>query len=133
MKGALPKLDPGRLSPTLCTDSRPLYRRRERFDVAGTHHREVAVIHGRDLGHLEALGQRDDAGVGAAEREVGVGLDELRGSLQVGGLDVKRGQEATGERPQKRGLRPGTDLSGEQVADLGDNRTRHQARRPGRP
>jgi hypothetical protein len=39
--------------------------------------REVAVVEGEDERRVEALGEGDHRGVDAAEREVGVALDQL--------------------------------------------------------
>lgn len=58
---------------------------------AGPHGSKVAVIEGGDLGNVEALGLGDKSCIDGAEREVGVGSNEVgRGGckeLEVAGRD----------------------------------------------
>ncbi len=49
---------------------------------------EVATVEGGDLAHPEPLGDGDDRRAGGTEREVGVGLDQLRHTLVVGQLQI---------------------------------------------
>jgi hypothetical protein len=55
----------------------------ERLDVARADDGEVPAVECADVGLVEPLGQRDDRRVGAAERQIGVLLDELGGASQV--------------------------------------------------
>lgn len=54
--------------------------------MGGPDDAEVAVVEGGDLGGAEAFGDGDEAGVGAAEGEVGVAVDELGDSGPVVGV-----------------------------------------------
>ena len=54
-----------------------LGQEREGVDVLGAHGGDVPVVEGGDLGEAESLGEGDHGGVGGAEREVSIGLDEF--------------------------------------------------------
>ena len=56
----------------------------ERRGVAWADGGEVAAVEGGDLGDGEAFGQGDDGGVDGAEREVGVGGDEVTARSRSG-------------------------------------------------
>lgn len=50
----------------------------------------VVVVDGDDL---KPFGQGHDAGVGAPERQVGVALNKLGCSLEIGGVHISRREE----------------------------------------
>ena len=56
---------------------------RQRLDVTWPHDAEVALVERHQLGDVQALGQGNDAGIGRAERQVGVLLDQLGGAGKV--------------------------------------------------
>ena len=55
--------------------------------VARTHNAEVATVESGDPGNPEALSDDDQAGIRAAETEIGVQLDQLGDAPSVGGGD----------------------------------------------
>src|SRR6266511_940445 len=100
----------------------------ERRGVAWADGGEVAAVEGGDLGDGEAFGQGDDGGVDGAEREVGVGGDEVGGAVEVGGCRFGELEVAGREGAEELGFEPRAGLAGKQVADLGDNQRRHEER-----
>jgi hypothetical protein len=50
----------------------------EAVDVVGSDDREVCAVEGEDLADAKPLGDGDDAGVGSAEGQIRVALDEFR-------------------------------------------------------
>ncbi len=60
--------------------------------MGGAHDGEVAAVQGGDPGDVEAFGDGDDAGVGAAQVEVGVGFDEFGDTGPVGPAEWFDGQ-----------------------------------------
>lgn len=53
-------------------------KERQRGYMSGTHCPEVTVVHGGDLGDTQPFGHRDHGGIGMAEGEVRVLIDQLR-------------------------------------------------------
>jgi hypothetical protein len=92
---------------------------------------EVTAIERRDLGDPEPLGNGHDGSIGRTEREVGVDLDQLRHSFVVDQLKIDDRERLLHDRAQERGLDLRAARTAEQVADLGDNRRRHEDRAPG--
>jgi hypothetical protein len=74
----------------------------EGVDVVGSDDREVRAIKGEDLADAEALRDGADAGIGGAEEQMRVALDEFRGALKVVGLRGHEVEYATGHRAQER-------------------------------
>lgn len=84
---------------------------------------EVAAIERDHQVGPEAFRERDDGSISAAQREVGVLLDEIGDAgpvLRTGGLDVE-----IPKAPQERGLNKRSKSTSEQVRHLGDNEGRH--------
>ena len=82
----------------------------------------MAVVEGEDERGVEALGEGDDGGVDAAEREVGVLLDQLGYAGEILGrwrLDGK-----ASEAPKEACLGPRAVPGAEQLRDLGDGESR---------
>lgn len=65
------------------------------------HGMKVASVESRHLGHAESLGNGDDRGVGGAEREVGVGVDQVGHAFVVGEFEVDDGDSAGRELRRK--------------------------------
>lgn len=87
---------------------------------------EVAVVEGRDFGDPQPFGDRDHGGVGGAEREVGVGVDQVGHALVVSEFEVDDDDRLLGDRAKERALDPRTAGAGEQVADFGHDRCRDE-------
>jgi hypothetical protein len=84
-----------------------------------------------DLGDPQPLGDGDDSRVGGTEREVGVGLDQLRHPLVVGQLEIDDRQSVSAARStQERGLDLRAARTAEQVTNLGHYRRRNKDRAP---
>lgn len=81
---------------------------------------------GGDLDDPQPFGHRDDRGVRRSEREVGVGVDQLGHAVVVGHLEINHRQGPLHDRPQERSLDPSTTSAPEQIADLGDGRSRYE-------
>jgi hypothetical protein len=62
---------------------------------------EVAVIEGGDFGDVEPLGDGDDCGVGGAQREVRVDLDEFGHTLVIFNLEINDRYGLLHNRPEK--------------------------------
>lgn len=73
-----------------------------------------------------AFGNRYHRRVGASERQIGIGLDEVSDPVEViAGEDLHR-YFAIGDEAKEPGFGFGAELSGYQVSGLGDNqRCRH--------
>jgi hypothetical protein len=82
--------------------------------VSGPDDAEVAAVEGCDPGELQALGDGDKAGVGAAEAEVGVGLDQLGDPARVGGRDRLDLELAVGHCLEEPRFRESAELSPDQ-------------------
>ena len=93
----------------------------ERRAVGRTNDGEVSPVEGRYTGLIEPLGDRDNAGVGASEGQIGVGLNEVRDAGQVSGLQVLDHQIALGDGTEERGFCCGAELSCDEVCGLGDH------------
>lgn len=86
-----------------------------------THDCEVAVVEGGDAGDAEAFGDGDQAGVGAAEAEVGVGLDEFTDAGPVVWAERFDGEVAVDDRRVERGFGVWAEFSVEEVGGFGDD------------
>lgn len=83
----------------------------------------------KDRGDRASFGYGDDAGVRAAEWEVGVLLDELGHALEVVLDEVGDDEVAVSERSEEGGLGSRAELvPADHVADLGDDGRRHEER-----
>jgi hypothetical protein len=79
-------------------------KKRERLDVLRTDGGEMPAVGGEDGRDRSAFGDGDDAGVGAAEREVVVLLDELGHALEVVLDEVGDREVAGGEGSEEGGF-----------------------------
>ena len=93
----------------------------ERVGVAGAYDAEVAVVKGADLDGSQAFGDGHQACVGAAQREVGVGVDELGHPGPVAGGECFDGDGAGGDAAVERCFGGRADLTVDQPAGLGDD------------
>lgn len=82
---------------------------------------EVACVECGYLGDAEALGERDDGCVGAAEGKIGVTLDQFGRSGQVCRGEFSGCQKSSAERAQECRFLGRTAISGQHVAHLGDD------------
>lgn len=103
----------------------------ERLDVSGTDDAEVAAVEGRDFDDLQSLGYRDDGCVGGAEREVGVGVDQLSHAFVVGEFEIDDDDCLLDDRAKECALDPCAAGAAEQVSHLGDDWGRYQDRAAG--
>ncbi len=72
-------------------------------------------------------GSRDPACVGASERKIGVGLDEVSDPIEVIATENLHRYLARGDEAKEPGFGVGSELPGDQVSGLGDNqRRRHE-------
>ena len=86
----------------------------EDVGVAGAHHGEMTAVQGGDLGDPKSFGDSKDAGVDAAQVEIGVGLDQLGHPGPVGGDEILDDELARDQgavegwprRPSRAGGRP---------------------------
>lgn len=85
--------------------------------------REVAVVEGEDERRVEALGEGDHRGVDAAEREVGVALDQLGDAGVV--LGNERLDVLAAKRPPEGSISRGPEAFGNQLSSLDGNRSRN--------
>lgn len=82
---------------------------------------EVPSVDRRDPALVESFGDRDDAGVGAAERQRGVGGDELVDSFPVLVGEVLDDEVAIDDRLVEGGFGGWTEFTFDQVGALGDH------------
>ena len=83
----------------------------ERRAVGGAHDGEVSPVESRYTGLVEPLGDRHDAGVGAAEGQVDVGLDEVGDSFEIRARQVLDREISLGDGTEERGFGFGSALS----------------------
>lgn len=88
------------------------------------------MVEGGDLGDSESFRDGHYSGVCRAEREVGVGVDEVGHALVVVEFEVHDGDRLLRDRSEKRALDPGAASTTEQVSDLRDDQRRYQNRPP---
>jgi len=91
--------------------------------VPGCHGEEVAVIEAGDLSDVQAFGDGDDMGIGDAERESRILLDQFDCPVEVGRGRGDDAQLAVLERLEQLDLR-----TGDVVAGLDEDRRGHQQR-----
>jgi hypothetical protein len=112
----------------------PLYRerasgqQREGWDVARADDVEVTMVERCHLGDAKAFGDRDHGGIGRAEREVGVRVDQFSHALVVEDLEVDDSECLLGDRAEKCALDLRSAGAAEEVADLGHNGCRDEDR-----
>ena len=82
---------------------------------------EVSAVERRERAELHAFGDDDEAGVGAAEAEVGVGLDQLGDPPCICGCDGLDLEFAVGDGAEELGFRGRAELSADQVGGFGDH------------
>lgn len=70
--------------------------------MAWLHDVEVALVQRYQLGDVEALGQSDDTGIGRAERQVGVPLNQIGGASEIVSGGVHNIEESGLERCRNR-------------------------------
>jgi hypothetical protein len=97
-------------------------QQREGRDVARAHDVEVPVVERCDLGKAEPLGDCDDCGVGRAEREVGIRLDQFGHTFVVGNFQIDDSDRPLSDRAKECALDLRSAGAAEEIADLGDNR-----------
>lgn len=85
------------------------------------HDPEVPLIEGGHLDGAQPFGQRDQAGVGATEREVAVALHEVGDAGVVGGGERLDQNVAGGDGAEEAGLGGRPELPVDQVGGLGDD------------
>jgi hypothetical protein len=83
--------------------------------VSGPGDAEGPAVEGCDRGEHQAF-CTDQAGLGAAEAEVGVGLDQIGDPARVGGRDRLDLALAVGHGPEEPRFRGGAELATDQVA-----------------
>lgn len=94
----------------------------QRINVPGPDDGEVPMVEGGDLMHAEALSYRDHRGVSGTEQEIGVGLDKIGHTVQVGGGQRHESKDVVPDRAQEPGLSLRATLTFQQVAHLGQDR-----------
>lgn len=101
-------------------------KKRQGFDVARPNDWENSAIECGDFSDPEPFAQCDHRRVGGAQLKALAVEDELRSALVVLPDEFDWPQCSIGQRGQELRFDPGATLAGEQVADLGDDRTWHQ-------
>ena len=86
------------------------------------HDGEVPAIQGGDLACAQPLGNGYHCGVDGSESEIGVGLDEFGGTLEVDGTDVFYGELSRDEASQELGFHARPSSCREQVGHLRDHK-----------
>ena len=95
--------------------------------MRGAHDAEVGAVQGGDACRSEAFGDRDEAGVGSAERQVLVAVDELSDTLPVNASERLDREGSVDDRVVERWFGVWSELAGEQVDGFGnDHRSGHQ-------
>ena len=93
-----------------------------------SHDGEVPAVQGSDLARAEALGDGYYNGVDGSESQIGVRLDELGGTLEVGGDDMFDGELSRDEASQELGFHARPGSCREQVGHLRDHEVRDDQR-----
>jgi hypothetical protein len=83
----------------------------------------MASIEGDDQIGVEALRERDDRGIDAAEREVSIDLDELSDSRPI--LWMRALDPGAREASDERSFSFGTQSLGDEIESLGDDEGRY--------
>jgi hypothetical protein len=96
--------------------------------VDRSHDGEVPAVQGSDLARAEALGDGYYNGVDGSESQIGVRLDELGGTLEVGGDDMFDGELSRDEASQELGFHARPGSCREQVGHLRDHKVRNDQR-----
>jgi len=104
----------------------PLWQQVQSVHVLGADDGEVAPIQAGYVGQIQPFGYGDDGRVYGAQREVGVGTNELGGSRQIGSGDGDVLEFTCHNRLQESGLDVRAFFY--QPADLDDYRGRDQKR-----
>jgi anti-sigma regulatory factor (Ser/Thr protein kinase) len=112
-------------TPASGAHSQMLRQQGEHWDVRGLDDTEVPPVERGHLADTEALCHRDDRGIDASEREVGVLQDQLAHSGQVGRGEVDQFEGAPCDLCQEGRLNLGPAL--QQPADLGEDGAGQQA------
>jgi hypothetical protein len=91
---------------------------RERGDVEWAANAEVLAVHRRDLGEVQAFGDRDHGCIDDAEWKAHLLLDEFRDARDVAFCDLGNVEAVAAERLEEGDLCVRPDAGLEQVADL---------------
>ena len=102
----------------------PLRKQLERRNVARSHDGEVPAVQGGDPARAQPLGDGYHCGVDGPESEIGVGLDELGGALEVGAVNIFDGELSRDEASQEVGFHARQGSCREQVGHLRDHKVR---------
>lgn len=94
----------------------------EGVGVARTNNAEMAPVEGGDFGECKALGDDDQAGIRAAETEVGIRLNQVGDPSSVSGRDRLDLQLARGESTEERCFRGCAELPTDEVGAFGDHK-----------
>jgi hypothetical protein len=119
----------GRTVGSVWPESEPLAFRQ----MAGSHHHEVPSVERGHLAKVEAFGQGDDACVDGLEPERGVGSQQFGHATVVVRChldDAQLVRRDGGTEPGGKVMTPAALRVGQQVADLGDRKGRHDETGP---
>jgi hypothetical protein len=94
------------------------WQKRERGDVPWAYDPEVAVVHSREVGDVEALGGGDDRRVDGPEREIPIRRDEFGDSQPVTGRNGLDRERPGGEIAEEADLGFGAQARPQEVSDL---------------
>lgn len=83
----------------------------ERVAMRGPHDMEVTVVEGGDPLDAVSFGESDERGIGAAEAEICVALDELADAFLARGVEVLDAELAVEDRRVERHLSVGAEFS----------------------
>ncbi len=97
------------------------WRELEGVAVCGANDAEVSAVQGGDPCRAEAFSDRDQAGVGSAEGQVLVAVDELSDALPIGCGEGLDGEGAVDDRVVERRFGVCAEFSGEQVDRFGND------------
>lgn len=103
----------------------------EEFEVRGVcraNDVEVAMVERRDSGGNQMLGQDDDAGIGVAQVEVVVGVDEFCDPNPIGAFERLHQQIAIDDRLVEQSLGRRAAAPGDQVRGFGNDHGRCEER-----
>ena len=96
--------------------------------MSRSHDGEVPAVQGGDLARVQALGDGYHCGVYGPESEIGVGLDELGGALEVGAANMFDCELSRDEASQELGFHARPGSCREQVGHLRDHKVRNDER-----
>ncbi len=96
--------------------------------MPGSNGAEMSPVERRHLVHVQPLGHRENRSIDGSEREIGVPSYELRHPSKINTGELDQLDFPIRDRVQEPGFGCGTNARLQEVADLRENRTRHEQR-----